>query len=55
MEKEYPQVVKKLSEAVRFKTVSYQESQNIDYGEFDRFQYFLQSAFPNFMRNSKKR
>jgi carboxypeptidase PM20D1 len=54
MEKEYPQVVRKLSEAVRFKTVSHQDSKNIDYGEFDRFQYFLQSAFPNVHDRLKK-
>ncbi len=38
--------VERLAEAVRFRTISYQESDRIDYGEFDRFNAFLRRSFP---------
>jgi carboxypeptidase PM20D1 len=38
--------VERLAEAVRFRTISYQQSDLIDYGEFDRFNAFLRRSFP---------
>lgn len=38
--------VERLAEAVRFKTISYQERELIDYEEFLRFHQFLQASFP---------
>ena len=36
----------RLAEAVRFKTVSYQDRDRIDYGEFERFHQFLRDSYP---------
>ena len=36
----------RLGEAVRFKTVSYQDRSQIDYGEFGRFHEFLRATYP---------
>ena len=36
----------RLSEAVRFKTISYQEQSQVDYEEFGRFHEFLRASFP---------
>ena len=36
----------RLGEAVRFKTISYQDHDQIDYGEFTAFQQFLRDSFP---------
>jgi carboxypeptidase PM20D1 len=36
----------RLAEAVRFRTISYQDRSLIDYAEFARFQQFLRAAFP---------
>jgi len=38
--------VERLAEAVRFKTISYQERDRIDYREFERFNAFLRSSYP---------
>jgi carboxypeptidase PM20D1 len=35
-----------LGQAVRFQTISYQDSDEIDYGEFARFHAFLREAYP---------
>lgn len=36
----------RLAEAVRFRTVSYQDREQIDYGEFKRFEAFLRATYP---------
>ncbi len=36
----------RLAEAVRYKTISYQDQAAIDYREFERFQMFLRKSFP---------
>lgn len=36
----------RLGEAVRIKTVSFQDRSQIDYGEFDRFHQFLRASYP---------
>lgn len=36
----------RLAEAVRFRTISYQDLGLIDYGEFERFHTFLRASFP---------
>ena len=36
----------RLAEAIRFRTISYQDSEQVDYAEFDRFNAYLRSTFP---------
>ncbi|MGB1141569.1 MAG: M20/M25/M40 family metallo-hydrolase, partial [Halioglobus sp.] len=36
----------RLAESIRFKTISYQESEKIDYGEFARLNAYLREQFP---------
>ena len=36
----------RLGQAVRFKTISYQDRAQIDYGEFERFHQFLRDSYP---------
>lgn len=38
--------VQRLAEAVRYKTISYQEKERIDAAEFQRFHQFLRAAYP---------
>lgn len=38
--------VERLAQAIRFRTVSYQDRSRIDYGEFLRFNTFLQRSYP---------
>ena len=38
--------VERLAEAVRFKTISYQDRDRIDYSEFARFNAFLRQSYP---------
>ena len=38
--------VERLAEAVRIKTVSHYNTDEIDYGEFERFHAFLRAAYP---------
>ena len=39
-------VQKKLSEAIKIKTISHENEDETDWGEFDRFHTFLREAFP---------
>tara|TARA_R110002110_G_scaffold405241_1_gene624267 strand:- start:103383 stop:104759 length:1377 start_codon:yes stop_codon:yes gene_type:complete len=41
-----PGAADRLAQAVRIKTISYQDASQIDYAEFDRFHQFLRASYP---------
>lgn len=43
-----------LSKAIQFKTVSYRESERVDWAEFDKFHDFLDKAYPLVAKNLEK-
>ena len=43
-----------LSKAIQFKTVSYRESERVDWAEFDKFHEFLDKAYPLVAKNLEK-
>jgi len=47
-------VVERLSKAIQYKTISYQDTNQIDVSQFDKFEEFLEDSYPNIHKNLQK-